>query len=81
MRYCALLLLTLCACEPRVTEDIQYRCHDVDPGLVWAAAYGAAHTESNPFARYTAVQAANKAVEDWEDHCVIVTGKIVGGGQ
>lgn len=69
----ALSLLLLYACAPKVSEDVEYRCHDVNPGAIWAAAYGAAHVESNALSRYLAVASANRAAADWEDHCVRVT--------
>lgn len=73
MKCWMLPFLLLCACSPKVSEDVAYRCHDVDPGVVWAAAYGAAHVESNALSRYLAVASANRAAADWEDHCVRVT--------
>lgn len=80
-----LLLLTLCACEGSSLKSVPlyrwplYRCHDVEPGVIWAAAYAAHHVDPTGHGATEAVKLANRAVADWEDHCVVVTEKDVGG--
>ncbi len=47
----------------------QYRCVGVDPGIIWAVAYGSAYTNPNNHGISEAVTLANKAVAYWESAC------------
>lgn len=73
MKHRTLTLFLLCACVPKVSEHVEYRCHDVDPGVIWAAAYAAHYVDPTGHGAKEAVRLANQATANWEDHCARVT--------